>query len=305
VDADLDTLATALYVWTDDLLKACPQRAPWRPPVGISPQLSDAELVTLAVLQALLGYVSESRWLRFARRQLRGLFPRLPGQSGYNKRLRKLAATMVWLIRTLARDTSLWADDVWVVDSTPVECGRSKETARRSDLAGWAEYGYCASHSRYFWGLRLHLLCTLHGLPVGFAVTGAKADERQTLLSILAADPDLAALLAGQILIADKNYYGRDFEATLAGAGASLLRPARLGEPERPGTQFFKPLRQIIESVNDTFKGQLDLERHGGHTPGGVTARILQRILALTAAIWHNDHTGQPVMRSLIAYDHY
>ena len=75
---------------------------------------------------------------------------------------------------------------MWVVDSTPVECGRSRETALRSDLAGWAEYGYCASHSRYFWGLRLHLLCTLHGLPVGFALTGAKADERQVLLGILA-----------------------------------------------------------------------------------------------------------------------
>ena len=61
---------------------------------------------------------------------------------------------------------------MWVVDSTHVECGRSKETARRSDLAGWAGYGYCASHSRYFWGLRLHLLGTLHGLPVGFALTG-------------------------------------------------------------------------------------------------------------------------------------
>jgi Transposase DDE domain len=284
VDADLDTLATALYVRTDDLLKTCPQWAPWRPPVGISPELSDAELVTLAVLQALLGYVSEARWLRFARKQLRGLFPCLPGQSGYNKRLRKLAGTMVRLIKVLARDTSLWTDDVWVVDSTPVECGRSKDTTRRSDLAGWAEYGYCASHSRYFWGLRLHLLCTLHGLPVGFALTGAKADERQTLLSILAADPDLAAMLPGQILIGDKNYYGRGFEATLAGAGASLLRPARQGEPERAGTQFFKPLRQTIESVNDTFKGQLDLERHGGHTPAGVTARVVQRILALTAA---------------------
>ena len=213
MDADLDTLATALYVRTDDLLKAHPHRAPWRPAVGISPGLSDAEMITLAVLQALLGYVSEARWLRFARRQLRVLFPCLPGQSGYNKRLRKLAGTMLWLIRVLARDTTLWADDVWVVDSTPVECGRSKETVRRSDLAGWAEYGYCASHSRYFWGLRLHLLCTLHGLPVGFAVTGAKADERQVLLSILE-DAELAAMLRGQILIGDKNYYGRDFEAT-------------------------------------------------------------------------------------------
>jgi hypothetical protein len=303
VDADLDTLATALYARTDDLLKAAPQRAPWRPAIGICPRITDAELVTLAVMQALLGFVSEARWLRYAHAHLGHLFRYLPGQPGYNKRLRKLAATMCWLIRVLAADTSLWADDVWVADSTPVECGRSRETARRSDLAGWAEYGYCASHSRYFWGLRLHLLTTLHGLPIGFALTGAKADERQVLLSILG-DPALTAGRAGQVIIADKHYYGREFEATLAGAGIRLLRPARKGEPPRPGTRFFKPLRQIIESVNDTFKGQLDLERHGGHTPPGVLTRVLQRVLALTAAIWHNHHTSQPITRSLTAHDH-
>jgi Transposase DDE domain len=184
-----------------------------------------------------------------------------------------------------------------------VECGRSRETASRSELAGWAGYGYCASHSRYFWGLRLHLLTTRHGLPAGFALTGAKADERQVLLDILA-DPALSAGRAGQVIIADKHYYGRAFEATLAENGFHLLRPARQGEPQRPGTRFFKPLRQVIESVNDTFNGQLDLERPGGHTPAGVLARILQPILTLTTAIWHNDHTGQPVKRSLVAYDH-
>jgi hypothetical protein len=252
VDADLDTLATALYARTDDLLKAAPEQAPWRPPAGICPRITDAELVTLAVMQALLGFASEARWLRYARKHLRGLFPYLPGQPGYNKRLRKLAGTMCWLIRMLAASTSLWADDVWVVDSTPVECGRSRETARRSDLAGWAEYGYCAAHSRYFWGLRLHLLCTVHGLPIGFALAGAKADERQVLLGILA-DPALTAGRAGQILIADKNYFGHHFEATLADGRICLLRPARKGEPPRPGARFFKPLRQIIESVNDTF----------------------------------------------------
>jgi hypothetical protein len=304
VDADLDTLATALYVRTDDLLKSSPERVPWRPRVGIAPRISDAELVTLAVMQALLGFTSEARWLRYTDDHLQHLFPYRPQQPGYNKRLRRLAGTLNWLIRALAQDTSLWSDDVWVVDSTPVECARSRETVRRSDLAGWAEYGYCASHSRYFWGLRLHLVATLHGLPIGFALTGAKADERQVLLDLLHTDPALTAGRAGQVLIGDKNYYGRGFESELADTGIQLLRRARKGEPERPGGQFFKPLRQTVESIFDTLKGQLDLERHGGHTPAGVLVRVLQRLLALTAAIWHNDRTGQPVKRSVLAYDH-
>ena len=304
MDADLDTLATALYVTIDDLLGMAPQRVPWRPAIGFSPQISDAELVTLAVMQALLGFTSESRWLRFTTAHLHHLFPYLPQQPGYNKRLRNLAATISWLIGMLARDTSLWTDDVWVVDSTPVECARSREAVRRSELAGWAEYGYCASHSRYFWGLRLHMLATLHGLPVGFALTGAKADERTVLLDILHTDPTLSAPRPGQIIIGDKNYFGAEFETTLAEAGLTLLRPARKGESDRAGSRFFKPLRQTIESIFDTYKGQLDLEGHGGKTPNGVLVRVLQRILALTTAIWHNDHTGQPIKRSLLAYDH-
>ncbi len=191
MDAALNTLATALFVKTDDLLRSSPQLAPQRPPAGITPQLSDAELVTLAMMQAILGFTSEARWLRHAHAHLRHLFPYLPKQPGYNKRLRKAAELVRQVTRELATDTALWTDNVWVVDSTPVECGRSRETAKRSDLAGWAQYGYCASHSRYFWGLRLHLVCTLGGLPIAFALTGAKADERETLLDIFATEPEL------------------------------------------------------------------------------------------------------------------
>jgi hypothetical protein len=267
VDADLDTLATALYVTIDDLLKASPHLAPWRPAVGIAPKLSDAELVTLAVMQALLGFTSEARWLRHAHQSLRHLFPYLPKQPGYNKRLRAAADLIQRVVGVLARDTTLWTDDVWVGDSTPIECGRSTQTAGRSELAGWAQYGYCASHSRFFWGLRLHLVCTLHGLPVGFALTGAKADERETLLGMLAADPSLLAGRRHQTLIADKNYYGRQFETELAERGVRLLRPTRKGERARAGAHLFKPLRQVIESINNTLKAQLDLERHGGTPP--------------------------------------
>lgn len=301
---DLDSLATALYVKTDDALKASPHLAPWRPVVGITLKLTDAELVTLAVMQALLGFTSEAKWLCHARAHLRHLFPYLPQQPGYNKRLRKAVELLRRITRLLATDTSVWSDDVWIVDSTPVECGRSRETVKRSELAGWTEYGYCASHSRFFWGLRLHLVCTLQGLPVAFALTGAKADERETLLDLLDAEPELLATRPGQTLIGDKNYFGRDFEHQLAEHGIRLLRPTRKGEPERPGAELFKPLRQVVESVNESFKGQLDLERHHGRTPAGVVTRVMQRILTLTTAIWRNDQSGQPVLRSLTAYDH-
>ncbi|GGZ44627.1 IS982 family transposase [Streptomyces poonensis] len=301
---NLDTLATALYAATDDLLKQSPDLAPWRPAVGISPQLTDAELVTLAMMQVMLGFTSEARWLRYARAHLRHLFPYLPQQPGYNKRLRKAAELLRRITRILATSTSVWSDDVWIVDSTPVECGRSRETVKRSDLAGWAEYGYCASHSRFFWGLRLHLICTLQGLPIAFALTGAKADERETLLDLLAAEPHLLAARPAQTVIGDKNYFGRTFERELAQQGIQLLRPTRKGEQQRPGGSLFKPLRQVIESVNETFKGHLNLEQHRGRTPRGVITRVLQRILALTAVIWHNDATGQDTLRSLTTYDH-
>jgi hypothetical protein len=106
VTNDIDTLATALYVRTDDLLKQYPQLAPWRPKIGLQPRLSDAELVTLAVMQALLGYASESRWLRQAHAHLVHLFGYLPGQSGYNRRLRA-AAGLITALSRLARWVSV------------------------------------------------------------------------------------------------------------------------------------------------------------------------------------------------------
>jgi hypothetical protein len=80
----------------------------------------------------------------------RGLFPYVPQQSGYAKRLRAASSLLTSMIRILAQTTSLWSDDLWLVDTARVGCGCSRETAKRSDLAGWAQYGYCAAHSRYF-----------------------------------------------------------------------------------------------------------------------------------------------------------
>lgn len=191
-------------------------------------------------MQALLGYTSENRWIRYAHAHLAEQFPAPPGQPGYNNRLRRLNETMAWLITVLREATQVGDDYVWVIDSTPVECARSKETVRRSQLAGYAEYGYCASHSRFSWGFRLHLVCTLRGMPIGWAITRAKADEREALLSILS-DTPRPATGHRQLAIADKNYFGHRFDAATEAADLQLLCPARKGEPERAGPGFSSP----------------------------------------------------------------
>lgn len=294
---NLNTLLTALYVKIDDHLGR--RTRPGRPP-----KLTDAELLTLAVAQVLLGVRSEARWLRFVPTMLPGAFPYLPGQSGYNKRLRNALPLVKKLIRVLALDTDLWDDPVWVIDSTPVECARSRPTVTRSNLAGWAGYSYCASHSRFFWGLRLHLIATPAGLPITWALVDPKIDERQVLIAALDHDRTLTAGRRGLTIIADKGYTSRELDSYLTERGVALLRPSYRNRTPRPGEHLLKPVRQLVESIFDTLKGQLDLELHGGRSIDGVGVRVGQRLLAMTAAIWHNRATGQPVTRSLIAYDH-
>jgi hypothetical protein len=273
------------------------------PPPGdtvlrIAPQLTDAELVTLAMMQAMLGFTSEARWLRHARVHLRHLFPYLPQQPGYNKRLRKAAELLRRVTRILATSTSAWSDDVWTVDSTPVECGRSRETVKRSDLAGWASTATAPVTAASSGACGCTWCAPSRACPSPSPSPGPRPMSGRPCWTRARPNRTSSPPGSGQTLIGDKNYFGRDFEQELTQQGIQLLRPTRKGE------SLFKSLRQVIESVNEIFKGQLDLEQHRGRTPHGVIARVMQRILALTAVIWHNDHAGQDALRSLTPYDH-
>ncbi|MEV4244119.1 transposase [Streptosporangium canum] len=201
-------------------------------------------------------------------------------------------------------DTDFWTDAVRITDSTPVPRGMSRPTVRRSDLAGWAGHGCCASHSRFCWGLRLYPVRTPTGTPITWAPANPEIGEREALAAMLEDDADLVAVREAIPLITDKGFAAKSFEKELAERGVELLRPSRTCEKQRHGEPMLKKVRQLIESVNDPLKGQLDLEHHDGRTFEGVAVRVAQRVLAMAAAIWHNHQTGAPITRSLIAYDH-
>jgi hypothetical protein len=286
MDADLDTLCTVIYCTADDLLPEARANA--------RRKVTDAELVTLCVAQAIMGIPSDRRFLRTARRQLGHLFPVLPTQSAYWRRRRRLADVLEWLMVHFVSASPGFSEKLLLVDSTPVECARSRETVMRSALGEAAGYGYCRSHSRWFWGLRLHLLAAPDGTPRAFTLCDPARGEREVALELLR-----RAARGGEVLVCDKGYAGRDFAAGAAALEVLVVRPARADEPgEGP---HLAPIRQRIESVFWTCKDVLTLERHGARTLAGLRERVLARFLCLAACISLNHRLGRP-SRALVDY---
>jgi hypothetical protein len=302
VIADLDTLLTALYVELTDCIIS--SLGFTRSGPGQRPEVTDAELVCLAVAQVLLRYDDERHWLRAAASRVGHLFPRLLGQSEYNQRIKTAAPLMEAALRWLADHTPATAEMLRLMDATPIPCGQSVITARRSDLFGWAGYGYCPSHSRWYWGAKLLLICTCDETVTGFGLANPKlAGEREQARTTLERAPANRPA-PGTAIVTDKGLSGEDTEAFFAGPDLrlTLIRPAR--KDEKQPRYFPNWLRQRVEAIIWTLKHQLGLERHGGRVPAGLWARIVQRLLALNAAIWFNWQISAPVKRSLIAYDH-
>jgi transposase len=292
--ADLDLLLIYVFCVADDLL---PEK-----PVNHRRSLTDAEVVTLAVAQQIMGIPSDYRFIRTAIRQIGHLFPNLTKRSGFYKRRDQLADTIEWLCAIFASQSPGWEDNVLLADSTPVECARSKETVNRGGhsslddaLGNAADYGYCASHSRLFYGFRLHTLSALDGTPRMMMLTSPKENERDVCLRMLERVNRTGPLT----VIADKGYAGRDFQTAAAALGTTVIRPRRKDEPGQG--PHLAPIRQRVESIFETFKDLLTLERHGARTLHGLRARIASRILTMAAAVSLNHLLGRP-SRSLVDY---
>ena len=231
-------------------------------------------------------------------------FRAYPERTAYHKRRLRLSSVIEGLIAEFARHSPGFYDDMLLVDSTPVECARSRETVKRGGasslgdaLANAADYGYCASHSRLFWGFRLHALCALDGTPRALALTSPKVDEKLVCVQLVARCERQPGQML--ILIGDKNFRGKDFETELANLHAKIMRPRRKDEPGRG--PHLAPIRQRIESIFWTCKDILTLERHGARTLENLRVRLATRFAALAAGIALNHQLNRP-SRSLACY---
>jgi Transposase DDE domain len=294
MDADLDSLLTVVFCTADDLL---PTKA-----ANARRMVTDAEVVTLAVAQVLLGYHdSDRRFLAAAERRLKHLFPQIPTQDAFHKRRARLEASIEWLIGVFASQSPGYHDTMLVLDSTPVETARSRETVKRAGDSALADaigdaagYGYSPAHSRFFYGMRLHLLAALDGTPRAATLWSPERGEREVAITLLA-----RGLHGGETVIADKGYAGEEFKAVAAELGATIVRPNRKTDPGQ--APVISGVRQRVESIIQSTKGTLGLERHGARTLHNLRVRICVRLLALAACITLNHQLGLP-SRNLVPY---
>jgi hypothetical protein len=284
---DLEALVVAGYVFADEY--PAPSRG------GRRPLISDAELVALAVAQAAIGISSDRQFLGLIARLLPGWFPHLPEQSQYNRRLRQL----VGLISIVQQRLALWLDSgggVRLSDGTLLPVASYPGCAQHSEFAGFARYGYAKSQHRYIYGVRLVLLTDLRGLPLGYTIVPANEKEYEPLADLLTGTPTA-------VVVADKGFWGRDYQARLASDATTLLTPAKTRTASNQRRErALASTRLVIESVFSNLKEQMRLERHLARTPAGLALRIAQRILALTLGILLNTLSGRPA-RALAAYD--
>ena len=285
MDASLDTLVIAAYVFADSFV------IPRSGPVG---KITDAELIALSVVQAVIGVPSDRQFLGLVGKLLPGFFPHLPDQSQYNRRLRRLTA---WITTTQLGVSQLVATgQVRLVDGTLLSCANYAGCAQQSLFAGSAGYGYCASKSQWYWGMRLVLMSDRNGVPVGYDLTPAGEREYEATYRLAQAHP-------GATLFADKGLWGAQFQRTLELIDIHLVTPDHHRLGQRPPSEIEKArIRLVIESVFSNLKRQMRLEHHLAKTLPGLAQRIAQRLLALTLGMLLNQILHRP-LRSLVAYD--
>lgn len=286
---DFDDFVTWMFVIIDDIWQGM---APLYHRPGPAPSTcSDSELITVAVVSACRAWHRETEALQ-EWRAYRHLIPRLPERSRFNRRRRNLLGAINQMRQIVLTLLDVAQDPYGAIDSLPVPViafhlapGRTRDWDAHD-----ATFGYCASKKQPFFGYRLHLVVTLGGVILDFALTAANADEREVAADLLPAYP-------GYTFLGDKGYVSAPLAEALATQGVRLLALRRVNQ-HTPLPAALKRLinhyRQIIETVNGQLTEQFGIEHNDAHTYWGLCARLATKLTAHTLCLYLNRLLGQP-----------
>jgi transposase len=245
---------TAVYVFVDDYLQAHPRASQWRRTPNDHPDFTDAEVITVALLQGCLGCATFKQAHRFAAANLRAVFPRLPGYAQWLARLHALSGVVGQLLPAAGVRAPL-GERFYLLDSKPIPVCKPIRHGRVRLLREEGAY-FGKSSTGWFFGFKLHVLVHEAGVLLAAVLTPGNW-----------ADADVAVALAqstgGGIGLADLGYQGAPvFEALLAEADLTLVTPAAAAKDT--------PQRALISSVRERVET----------TFSGLWARFVDRVLS-------------------------
>jgi Transposase DDE domain len=275
-----EDLFVYVYIVVDDAVSAGAIAIPSRP--GPAPACSDGELLSIALVRHLLGRRSEAGFLAEVARDWAHLFPVLPHQSEFNRRIRWLWGAFEQLRAMLA--AALPEDDCQQVDTSALPV---KHTSRVRGPDGWtgpdglaARFGRDAAHSEWFYGFRLAIRADLGSRVVrAWGIVPAAVNERDVAEDLLETGPPPRDLLV------DKGFSGAAFAAGQAARGTAVLIP-----PAKSQRQAMPPIlrkiiaewRNRIETTFGEITDLMELARHGACTFWGLLTRTAATIAAHT-----------------------
>jgi hypothetical protein len=243
-------------------------------------ELSDSEVLTLALFQQLRGVESERSFLRDAQRFFVHLFPGLVGMhpSSLHRRVRKLRTFLEPLRRQVLPEL-VGDPETLLVDSTLLEVLHPRQVKQSAGFEGaaWVRWGSFAVY-----GVKLHLLCATNRIPISYELTTANIAEVR-LVGELLGGAQLGEGLARRLL-GDLAYRSEKLGATLADGGVSLVT-------ERSRQHG---VRQQAEVAFSTLKRVFGIERTLAKTLVGLATRIVAKIAAYTYGCYVNRLLGRP-----------
>lgn len=287
---DLDSFLISLYVLTEDWWKAT--HSPETPQSGRPSRISEAEILTLAILAQWSRFRSERDFWRFASAHLREYFPTFPSQSQFNRRVRALEGEMRSLQSHLATELADGSAVYHILDTTLIPAVVRVRACRKGLFAGQATFGRCASKTEWVYGFKVALSITPSGVITAFALAEASADERPIGDFLIREDGHGAYL-------ADKGFSSLDWERYWLREHGALVAATPKDNSRRAWPEaarlWASGKRQIIEGVINQLKDQFFLERHRAKTLGGLLARLSAKIVAYTCGQHFNFQLGRPL----------
>jgi hypothetical protein len=245
---------------------------------GAKPEFTDSEMITLMLVQEFIPFPSETQYVGFIRANYLALFPKLVDQSQYNRRARSLRLLVEQLRRYWVIQKGWHLHSRYLLDTKPVPVLSYKRDKRRSDFAGNANYGKCASRNLHYFGYKLVTVTTLNGIPMVYDLVPANTDER-------AAAETIIDYLSCCDLFADKGFLGLKWQTSIFDQTNNLIwTPRRSNQKYQNSPGLDRWLSKIRERIEGVFHEVQDtgrnIERLLAKTVLGLTTRVITKMTA-------------------------